>query len=90
MHGLSGRFSGLLLLAAVLLKASLHAESIPVRYPQGSAHGFLALTTLEGKRIATGDVIQIVHGDHVTSRLTFRFRDGSIDESECLPGRAGG
>lgn len=58
----------------------LHAASIPVRYPQGSQHGFVALRTQEGKRIATGDVTQEVHGDIVTSRLTFRFLDGSFDD----------
>jgi hypothetical protein len=68
------------LLAAVLLSANLHAEPIPVRHPQGSAHGFIALKTLEGDRIATGDMTQVVHGHRVTSRLTLRFRDGSIDD----------
>jgi hypothetical protein len=84
MHGFPGRVCGLLLLAAGLCKAVLHGDPIPVRHPEGSAHGFLALTTLEGKRIATGDVTQIVHGDRVTSRLTFRFRDGSIDDETTV------
>jgi hypothetical protein len=38
--------------------------------------GFLALKTVKGARIATGDATQIVHGDRVTSRVIFRFRDG--------------
>ena len=74
----------LLLITFVLLSATLAAEPIPVRHPQGSAHGFLALKTLEGTRIATGDVTQIVHGDRVTSRLVFRFRDGSIDDENTV------
>jgi hypothetical protein len=60
--------------------ATLHAEPIPVRHPQGSAHGFVVLKTTEGVPIATGDVTQIIHGDRVTSRVTFRFRDGSLDD----------
>jgi hypothetical protein len=63
-----------------LLIVLLHAAPIPVRHPQGSQHGFLALRTQKGVRIATGDVTQDVHGDIVTSRLIFHFRDGSIDE----------
>jgi hypothetical protein len=51
-----------------------------VRYPQGSTHGFLALKTIEGITIATGDATQVVHGDRVTSRVTFHFRDGSLDD----------
>jgi hypothetical protein len=69
-----------LFIATVLLRANLQADPIPVRHPQGSAHGFVVLKTLEGTRIATGDMTQIVHGDRVTSRLVFRFRDGSIDD----------
>jgi hypothetical protein len=61
-----------------------HAAPIPVRYPQGSQHGFLALRTQEGRRIATGDVTQDVHGDIVTSQLTFRFRDGSMDKDTTV------
>ena len=74
---------------SLMLMASLHgllthATSIPVRYPQGSQHGFLALRTQDGKRIATGDVTQTVHGDIVTSQLIFRFRDGSVDEDTTV------
>jgi hypothetical protein len=38
----------------------------------------------EGVRIATGDVTQDVHGDIVTTRLIFHFRDGSIDEDTTV------
>ncbi len=68
------------LIVSILLTADLHADPVPVRHRQGSAHGFVALQTLEGIRIATGDMTQIVHGDRVTSRIVFRFRDGSIDD----------
>ena len=68
MPGFAARSHGLLL-AVALLGSHLDADPVAVRYPQGSAHGFVALKTLEGKRIATGDMTQIVHGDRVTSRL---------------------
>jgi hypothetical protein len=76
-----------ILLNALLIGASgarLHSEPIPVRHPQGSAHGFLVLKTIEGVPIATGDVTQIVHGDRVTSRVIFHFRDGSIDDDTTV------
>jgi len=72
------------LLATALFCATLCAEPIPVRYPQGSEHGFLALKTMEGVRIAIGDVTQSVRGDQVTSRLIFRFRDGSVNEETTV------
>jgi hypothetical protein len=71
-----------LLISTVAFTAS--AETIRVRYPQGSTHGFLALRTLDGKIIATGESTQTVRGIQVTSRLTFHFRDGSIDDDETI------
>jgi hypothetical protein len=74
------RCVSLMMFVVFFLAAHSQAEPVPVRHPQGSAHGFLAVRTLDGKRIATGDAIQTVHGDRVTSHLIFRFRDGSIDD----------
>jgi hypothetical protein len=84
MHRFRISCYNLFVLASVLLVANLRADPIPVRHPQGSAHGFVALKTMEGKRIATGDMTQAVHGDRVTSRLIFRFRDGSIDDDTTV------
>ena len=82
MYRASILFSGFFI--ASLLGVDLQADPVLVRHPQGSAHGFLALKTLGGARIATGDVTQIVHGDRVTSRVIFRFRDGSIDDDRTV------
>jgi len=71
-------------LLTAALSGPLHSEPIPVRHPQGSAHGFLALRTVEGARIATGDVTQIVRGYRVTSRVVFHFRDGSLDDEATV------
>src|SRR5213592_1305627 len=56
----------------------LTADQIPVRHMAGLMHGFLALRTLDGKRLADGEMTQIAEGDRVTSRLVFRFKDGSV------------
>ena len=56
------------------------AEPIPVRYVQGSSHGFAVLKTLEGVVIATGESTQTVSRGRVTSRLIFHFKDGSVDD----------
>ena len=80
MHALPARSFGFIVIAAALPNGNLPADPVPVRHPQGSSHGFLALKTLNGKSIAIGDATQIVQGDRVTSRVIFRFRDGSIDD----------
>ena len=47
-------------------------------------HGYLALRSLGGKLLAAGNLIQTIHGDELTSRLTYRFRDGSIDDETAV------
>jgi hypothetical protein len=58
----------------------LPAEPIPVRHREGTNHGFLAIRTLEGKILATGDLTQTLRKNEVVSRLVFRFREGSVDD----------
>jgi hypothetical protein len=55
-------------------------EPVPATYKQGSLHGFLLLKSQEGKVIAVGDQINVVHGNEIHSQLIFHFRDGSIDD----------
>ena len=69
-----------LLVTVLLQPGALPAEPIPVRYREGTNHGFLALRTLEGKILAAGDLTQTVRRNVVASRLVFRFRDGSVDD----------
>ena len=45
-------------------------------------HRFMVARSEDGKTIASGEFSQVVQGDEVTMRLTYRFVDGSIDEEE--------
>ena len=76
-----GRFAAVLVCAAHLLAP---AEPVPAHHPEGTLHGFLALTTEQGQVLADGDLIEVVRGDRVTSHLTFRFKDGSLDEETAV------
>lgn len=60
------------------------AEPVRVKHPEGTLHGFLSLTNEQGQVLAQGDLINIVHGDRVTARLTFHFKDGSIDDETTV------
>jgi hypothetical protein len=62
----------------------MDAQQVPVRQKEGLVHGFLVLRTLEGETLADGDLIQNAHGDRVTSRLRFRFKDGSIHDDTAV------
>jgi hypothetical protein len=51
---------------------------------EGFARGFLALKSLDGKILADGEQTQTVHGNQVTTRTVFRFKDGSIHDETTV------
>src|SRR5579863_8654718 len=70
--------------ALCALTPSAPAERIRVRYPQGTIHGFLQMRSEDGKVLASGDSVQVAHGDQVTTRTTFTFKDGSTDDETTV------
>jgi hypothetical protein len=56
------------------------AAGVPVRYAEGSEHGFLQLTTADGTLIAHGDQLQIERNGEVTTRMIFYLASGSVFE----------
>jgi hypothetical protein len=87
---LSRCFSLLTLIAISLSCADgLRGEPIAVLYKEGAIHGFLVVRTLDGKAIGTGELIQSVRGEMVFCRLTFRFRDGSVDDERTVYSQRG-
>ena len=60
------------------------AETVAVRRSEGLVHGFLALRTLDGTTIADGELIQVASGNQVTLRLTFHFKDGSLQDETAV------
>jgi hypothetical protein len=70
---------GLLVLMMILSWPSpLAAAPVPVRFVEGAVHGFLALRTLDGVLVAPGELLQVVRGGEVQSRMVFRFKDRSV------------
>jgi hypothetical protein len=76
--------SAVVLVCALLHSSGLFAEPIPVRYPEGSVHGYLALRSLDGNLLAAGDLVQTVRGEQLKSRLVYRFKDGSVDDETAV------
>jgi hypothetical protein len=71
------------------LQPSAKAEPVPVRHVEGTLHGFLVLRAEDGHQLAVGDLVQVAHGSRVTSRLVFRFRDGSVDDETTVYSQRG-
>lgn len=74
----------LLTCSCVLAVASAGASPVAVRYKEGLLHGFLVLSALDGTRLAEGDLTQVPHGNRITSRLTYHFKDGSRQEETAV------
>lgn len=60
------------------------ADPMPVHYVQGTFHGFLELRSDSGNIVAYGDSTEVVHGDHITARTIFKYKDGSIDDETTV------
>lgn len=60
------------------------AEIIPVRHIVGTVHGYLIQRAEDGHVVAVGDSVQVAHGDQVTSRTTFTYKDGSVDDETTV------
>jgi hypothetical protein len=73
-------FCGALLLAA----ANAVADPVTVRFPEGTTHGFLVLRSLGAQTLAHGELLAVPHGDRMESRLTWRFRDGSLQDETMV------
>ena len=57
-----------ILLACAFETTQLTGDQVHVRHMEGLMHGFLALRTLDGKRLADGEMTQVAEGDRVTRR----------------------
>ena len=86
MTSIPGRASAglLILVAALLWQRPLAAAPVPVRFAEGSLHGFLTLSTTAGVLIASGDLLQIVRDGEIRSRLVFHFKDGSVHDETAV------
>jgi hypothetical protein len=74
----------MLILVALLAPHLATGEPVRVRYTEGIVHGFLVLRDLDGSALADGDLIQTARGTTVTTRLLFRFKDGSIHDETAV------
>lgn len=68
--------------ATVAVTAVATAAPVRMRYPEGPAHGFVAVTDQSGATIAHGEMLQWLERGAVASKLVLRFEDGSLYDEE--------
>jgi hypothetical protein len=74
---LAGLLCCLVVVASAGMVSSAYAAPVPVRYVEGTSHGFIVLQDRHGAVLANGQLIQTVRGERLESRLLIHFTDGS-------------
>jgi hypothetical protein len=74
----------LFLLGFCVVSVAQQPQEVPVHHIQGTGHAFLVLRAESGAVLGYGELLQLVHGDRVNSRLTYHFRDGSVDDDTTI------
>lgn len=62
----------------------VEAAPVEVRFIEGVTRGFLVLRSTTGQLVAHGELLQTAHPDRVDSRMTFRFKDGSLYDERVV------
>ncbi|HXO85076.1 MAG TPA: hypothetical protein VN803_06090 [Gemmatimonadales bacterium] len=68
----------LIILAGARREPSVAPAALPVRWSEGTLHGFLELHTKDGDVLAHGDLLQVPRDSDIESRLVFEFADSSV------------
>lgn len=76
--------AGWLLSLSLACPAFSRAEPVAVRFVESPAHRLLVLKSVDGKTLASGEMMQHVLGGRVTSQVIFRFSDGSLHDETTV------
>jgi hypothetical protein len=74
----------LVLIGALVWPRPTAAAPIPVHLVEGVFHAFLVVRTATGELLASGDLRQVPRDGKVESRMSFRFKDGSVMDETVM------
>ena len=60
------------------------AEPVKVRFIEGMVRGFLVVSDTKGRRIGSGDFLQVSHEGEIKSRTLLHFKDGSLHDETAV------
>lgn len=68
----------------MFLAASLPAQPVAVRQPEGLVRGFVVLRNQDGTIVGDGDSLQTTRRGEIVYRLTVHFKDGSLQDETTV------
>ncbi|GFO64906.1 hypothetical protein GMPD_28250 [Geomonas paludis] len=68
----------------VLSCVRAQAAPVPVRFTEGMVRGFLELNDTSGRRIASGDFLQLPREGEIKTRIVLYFKDGSLHDETVI------
>ncbi|GAW65229.1 hypothetical protein GPEL0_01f0008 [Geoanaerobacter pelophilus] len=74
----------LLMVTHLIEPLSAQGAPVPVRFAEGMVRGFLELSDADGKRIASGDFLQVPRGGELKCRTVLYFKDGSLHDESAV------
>ncbi len=69
---------------ALTTAAPAFADPVAVAFTEGVTHAFPVLRSASGEKLAQGELIQVPRADRVESRLSFKFKDGSLYDERVV------
>ena len=75
--------AAILVVVVVLVNSPANAAPVPVRFPEGVAHGYFLVRSLVGETMGQGELIQVVKKDGlVESHVVIHFKDRSLHDEK--------
>src|ERR1700744_3849089 len=74
----------LLALVSLVQLGVAEDQAVKVRYPEGSARGFLVLRNQTGATLASGEFTQIPQGNTIRARMFLRLRDRGLHDETTV------
>jgi hypothetical protein len=71
-------------MTALLPVSTVLAQPVAVRQPEGMVRGFVVIRSLNGEILANGDSLQTARRGAITNRITYHFKDGSLQDETAV------
>jgi hypothetical protein len=78
------RSLSLIIVLVCACRPGAEADPVLVHHTEGTLHGFLEIRSEDGRVVASGEFVQVLHGGVLTSHTIYHFKDGSFDDETAV------